>query len=125
MLYVTTRGTQDAFTAYRTMNQDRGPDGGLFVPMRMPQPEQRDVRSLAEQSFGQNVADILNLFFNSFLVFSSGIRSCRAPLITTLIFLLSTPIFIRSSFAACATAITLWLSIFVTALTMHLTATCS
>lgn len=65
MLYVTTRGTQDAFTAYRTMNHDRGPDGGLFVPMRMPVPPRRDLHSLGQQSFGQNVADILNLFFGS------------------------------------------------------------
>lgn len=65
MLYVTTRGTQDAFTAYRTMHQDRGPDGGLFVPMRMPVPERGDIVSLSEQSFGQNVADILNLFFGT------------------------------------------------------------
>ena len=65
MLYVTTRGTHDAFTAYRTMNQDRGPDGGLFVPMRMPVPERRDIHALGQQSFGQNVADILNLFFGT------------------------------------------------------------
>ena len=65
MLYVTTRSTQDAFTAYRTMNQDRGPDGGFFVPMRMPVPERSDLHSLSQQSFGKNVADILNLFFGT------------------------------------------------------------
>ena len=65
MLYVTTRGTQDAFTAYRTMNQDRGPDGGLFIPMRMPMPERSELLSLGQKSFGQNVADVLNLFFGT------------------------------------------------------------
>ena len=65
MLYVTTRGTQDAFTAYRTMNQDRGPDGGMFIPMRMPVLERSDLLLLAHRSFGQNVADVLNLFFGT------------------------------------------------------------
>ena len=65
MLYVSTRSTQDAFTAYRTMHQDRTPDGGFFVPMRMPTPEQLDLQSLGRRSFGQTVADILNLFFGT------------------------------------------------------------
>lgn len=65
MLYVTTRGTQDAFTAYRTTHQDRSPDGGFFVPMQMPVFDQRNILKLAQNSFGQNVADILNLFFGT------------------------------------------------------------
>lgn len=65
MLYVTTRGTQDAFTAYRTTHQDRGPDGGFFVPMQMPVFNQNDILKLSRNGFGQNVADILNLFFGT------------------------------------------------------------
>ena len=65
MLYVTTRSKNDAFTAYRTMNQDRGPDGGLFVPFRMPQFSREDISALADKSLGQNVADMLNLFFTT------------------------------------------------------------
>lgn len=65
MLYVTTRGTQDAFTAYRTTHQDRGPDGGFFVPMQMPVFSQGDVLKLPQNSFGQNIAVILNLFFGT------------------------------------------------------------
>ena len=65
MLYVTTRGTQDAFTAYRTTHQDRGPDGGFFVPMQMPVFSQSDILKLPYNSFGQNVANILNLFFGT------------------------------------------------------------
>ena len=37
VLYVTTRSKHDAYTAARTMNLDRGPDGGLFIPFRLPQ----------------------------------------------------------------------------------------
>ena len=59
MLYVTTRGKQDAFTAYRTAHQDRGPDGGFFVPMQMPVFTATDILKQCEKSFGQNVADIL------------------------------------------------------------------
>lgn len=65
MLYVTTRGTQDAFTAYRAIRQDRGPDGGFFVPMCMPILTPAEISSLSEKTFGQNVADILNLFFGT------------------------------------------------------------
>lgn len=63
MLYVTTRSKNDAFTAHRTMHQERGPDGGLFVPLRMPVFTREEISALADKSFGQNVADILNLFF--------------------------------------------------------------
>ena len=65
MLYVTTRGTQDAFTAYRAIRQDRGPDGGFFVPMRMPVMTTAELLSLHTKGFGQNTADILNLFFGT------------------------------------------------------------
>ena len=67
MLYITTRSKNDAFTAHRTMNQDRGPDGGLFVPFRMPIFEREQILDLANKPFGQNVADILNLFFTTHL----------------------------------------------------------
>lgn len=65
MLYVTTRSRNDAFTAHRTMIYDRAPDGGLFVPMRLPKYERAQIRDLAKKSFGQNVADILNLFLSA------------------------------------------------------------
>ncbi len=65
MLYVTTRSKSDAYTAALTLHQDRGSDGGLFVPMRLPVFEKDQIIALAERSFGQNVADILNLFFST------------------------------------------------------------
>ena len=65
MLYVTTRGKYDAFTAARTMNLDRGPDGGLFIPFRLPQLTRDEIIALGSKTFGQNVADILNLFFST------------------------------------------------------------
>lgn len=65
VLYVTTRSRNDAYTAARTMNLDRGPDGGLFVPFRLPQFSREEIAALGTKSFGQNVADILNLFFST------------------------------------------------------------
>lgn len=65
MLYVTTRSKHDVFTAARTMNLDRGPDGGLFVPFHLPQFSREEIAGLGSKSFGQNVADMLNLFFST------------------------------------------------------------
>lgn len=63
MLYVTTREKYDAFTTARTLQSDLGPDGGLYFPYKMPFLTSDEVAALKEKSFGQNVADILNLFF--------------------------------------------------------------
>ena len=65
MLYVTTRISGDAFTAYRAMSENRGPEGGFYVPMRLPEFDRQAINSLAEKSFAQNVAQILNLFFGT------------------------------------------------------------
>lgn len=65
MLYVTTRSKNDAFTAARAMNLDRGSDGGLFIPFHLNVFSRQEITALAEKTFGQNVADILNLFFGT------------------------------------------------------------
>lgn len=65
MLYITTRDNKDAFTAYKTLTQMAGPDGGKFIPFRMPEITDVEIEKLHEKSFSQTVADILNLFFSS------------------------------------------------------------
>lgn len=65
MLYVTTRIPDDAFTAHRVLTEDRGPEGGLFAPMRSPLYTPEQIRQLADGSFSQNVADVMNLLFNT------------------------------------------------------------
>ena len=65
MLYVTTRNKHDAVTAYRTMNQDRGTDGGLYVPFRLQTMDKEWIYSLGRQSFAQTVADVLNLLYST------------------------------------------------------------
>lgn len=65
MLYVTTRNNRDAFTVSRALRENRGPDGGLFVPFRSPSYTKAELDGLKKQSFGQCVADVLNRLFQT------------------------------------------------------------
>lgn len=65
MLYVTTRSNQDAYTAQRILRENRASDGGMYLPFRAPSFSKEDIQKLGEKSFGQNVADILNLLFQT------------------------------------------------------------
>ncbi len=65
MLYITTRGKFDPQTATRALCSDRGSDGGLYIPMQMPVLSREEIGALGEKSFGQRVADMLNLFFST------------------------------------------------------------
>lgn len=65
MLYVTTREKNDAYTANRTIVNHFGPDGGAYLPFRMPFFTKEQLAEMAGKTFGQNVADMLNLFFSS------------------------------------------------------------
>lgn len=65
MLYVTTRVSQDAYTAGRALSENRCPEGGFFVPMRLPHFDEAQIAQLAEKTFSQNMAEILNLFFGT------------------------------------------------------------
>lgn len=63
MLYVTTRKKEDTYTAPQAFGQERGPDGGLFVPFRMPRYSQKQIDALLGMGFSASVAAILNLFY--------------------------------------------------------------
>ena len=65
MLYVTTTDKNDAYTAARTFLEDRGPDGGLFVPRQLPRFTEEDFAKLVKESFGERAAKILNMFFST------------------------------------------------------------
>lgn len=60
---MTTRSKHDVYTAPVTLRHHKAPDGGMFVPFRMPVLERDQIIALGEKSFGQNVADMLELFF--------------------------------------------------------------
>ncbi len=63
MLYLTTRNKNEACTAHWTLHQDMASDGGAYIPMKLPCFSQQELLSLRENTFGQNVANILNAFF--------------------------------------------------------------
>lgn len=63
MLYVTTRNNRDAFTAQRVLTENRGPEGGLFLPFREPLFSEEELDALFALPFDQCVAQMLNLFF--------------------------------------------------------------
>ncbi len=82
MLYATTRNINDVHTAYKVIHTDCAGDGGLFIPLRFPQWDQKRVLTMLDGSFGQNVAAVLNDFFGCGLTgwdieFALG----RAPLV--------------------------------------------
>lgn len=65
MLYVTTRDRSDAFTAHKALTSDTATDGGLYVPYILPQLDEREIHDMQNKSFGEIVADILNIFFSA------------------------------------------------------------
>lgn len=65
MLYVTTRDNRETYTTQRALYENRGPDGGFFVPLHLPRFSEEEIQSLKYKSFGQCVAEILNLFFGT------------------------------------------------------------
>ena len=67
MLYVTTRIGQDAFTSGRALSESRGPEGGFYVPIHVPVFSGQQIAQLAQRTFSQNAAEILNLLFGTHL----------------------------------------------------------
>lgn len=67
MLYVTTRDTEKSYTAGQVMELPAAPDGGLFVPMRLPEFDEKQRKELLFMPFAHCVAEILNLFFPAHL----------------------------------------------------------
>lgn len=65
MLYITTRNNRDAYTAQRVLRENRGPDGGMYLPFRTPKFSQAELDDLAEKPFNQCVAELLNRMFNT------------------------------------------------------------
>lgn len=65
MLYVTTRNHNNIHTVRHPLTKDRGPDGGLYIPFRNPDFPENLIHGLKDKSFGQCIADILNLYFGT------------------------------------------------------------
>lgn len=65
MLYVTTRNNRDVFTTNRAITENRGPDGGHYLPFRHPHFSEEELSVLLEKTSGQCIAEILNLLFRT------------------------------------------------------------
>ena len=65
MLYVTTRNNSDVFTPQKTLCENRGPDGGLFLPFHIPHITESELEELTKLSFSQCVAQLLNRMFHT------------------------------------------------------------
>ena len=65
MLYVTTRNHQDAHTTRHVLAENRGPEGGLYVPLHLPKLSEKEIHRFLQLPFGACVAEVLNLFFST------------------------------------------------------------
>ena len=65
MLYITTRNNSNFYSADLALSNAFPLDGGRYVPSSFPFYDVNAVAALKDNSFGQNVANILNLFFST------------------------------------------------------------
>lgn len=63
MLYVSTKNKSETSTAYKTLHTLNAPDGGMFVPLCVPEFTGDELTELYKLSSSQIIAQILNLFF--------------------------------------------------------------
>ncbi len=63
MLYITTRNPNDVYTAHRALYENRGRDGGLFLPFRAPEFTEEELDVLLRSPFHKCVAEVLNRLF--------------------------------------------------------------
>lgn len=60
MEYVTTRDPREHYTAQQALTQDRGADGGLFLPLHFPRYGKQELNALAQLPFTARIAQVLN-----------------------------------------------------------------
>ncbi len=65
MLYATTRNQFDTYTNILAQRQDRAPDGGLFVPMSLPEFSDAELRRMARLKPSDVLAAVLSRFFST------------------------------------------------------------
>ena len=65
MLYATTRNHNNTYTARHSLCKNADNDGGLFVPFQNVVFTEEQISGLTDKSFGQCVAEVLNIFFGT------------------------------------------------------------
>lgn len=63
MLYLSTRDAHEAFTAHKALSEDNAPDGGLYIPFKLPEIDTSQLECFIKAGFCHTVAEILNRFF--------------------------------------------------------------
>ena len=63
MLYISTRNINDSYTAYRALHETFAPDGGMYLPFRVPVISTQEWAEMKSWSADDTIAYILNLFF--------------------------------------------------------------
>ena len=63
MLYVSTKNQTDTFTAYRALNEETAPVGGMYIPFHLPTFTQEELAAIRGQSCSDVIAQMLNLLF--------------------------------------------------------------
>ncbi len=66
MRYVTTRSQGEAVTASKAILTGLAPDGGLYVPERMPALTADELRALTTKSYAERAAYVMSLYFDEF-----------------------------------------------------------
>ena len=67
MLYTSTRDDKDIFTSGRVLGTDYAPDGGLFMPFRLPIFTSDEILKILALPFGDAVSSVFNMFFSGHL----------------------------------------------------------
>lgn len=75
MLYLSTRNSQETYTAARVLTESRAPDGGLFAPYYTAAFPKEDLERLGEMKFNETVARMLNIQFQTQLT-EHDVRLC-------------------------------------------------
>lgn len=65
MLYISSRSKTDSFTSHRTLSTERAPDGGVYIPYKIPRLSAVEINELCAKSFSEIVSEVLNLFFTT------------------------------------------------------------
>ena len=59
MEYISTRGGDYRYSAAQAIKQGIAPDGGLFVPARIPRLTEQEINSLIDMDYPQRAALVL------------------------------------------------------------------
>ena len=65
MLYVTTRNEKEHYTPMHPLKNNRGDDGGFYVPYHVREFTSDEIRNMQDMSFGQRIAQVINELFQT------------------------------------------------------------